>query len=109
MIPFVGPHDPPTLEDYHHRSQERSRVIGFGVETAVVLPCPFCAAPEWLTHRIVDTLSSALRPPGVVCQVCGRGMAAIFSTLADGGTCMELVHTVGDPAPHYLPPIRGRE
>jgi hypothetical protein len=76
--------------------------IGFGVEMHV--PCPFCAEPDWLVHKIVDTREAY--SAGAVCKHCDRGCRALFKRDAGGGVSWEFVQTSGRAAPSFVLPMR---
>lgn len=95
---------PTTREEYDRRFAENSRLEGFGIGNVTQhMPCPFCAAPDFMVHKILDV--EAVMSKGAVCTECGRGLRAIFHRTPES-VSFELVQTVGEDAPSYLPPIR---
>jgi hypothetical protein len=91
--------DPQSSEEYNARFQASRRMSGYGLDTTVHLPCPFCAAPDWLVHRVIDT--EAAMSEGATCQECGRSARAIINT-QNGNKTFEIVQTGGfDPPPWH--------
>lgn len=95
--------DPATREAYDAKAKANTKMSGFGLDTAMHMPCPFCAAPDFLVYRIVD-VETALSAPRV-CATCKRGSKAVF-TRGAGGVSFEFVQTEGPDGPAYLPPMR---
>jgi hypothetical protein len=78
---------------------------GFGMGTAQIMPCPFCATPGMMRVRVMNAREDMER--GGHCDQCGRSIKALFTDMADGSYSFELVLTEGDdPPPWLLPPIR---
>lgn len=92
-----------TQEEYEKRFHENAQVTGEGLETTMHMPCPFCAAADFLVHHIIDTENAY--EGGAVCGECGRGAKAIF-TRSEGNTTFEFVQTMGDDPPDFLPRMR---
>lgn len=106
---------PQNYDEYLKRSKANQRLTGHFFETAMVLPCPFCAAPDFLEARIVDEafllgrereapMARALMA-GRTCRECGRSAKAIV-THEGAGVRIEVVQSGGDPLPAWLPAIR---
>lgn len=95
--------DPATLEEYQAKSIANVKYEGHGLSVAMVMPCPFCAEPDWLRHLVLEVESALAR--GATCKSCGRGAKAIFERNA-GGVKFEIVQVLGDPPAPYLPPMR---
>lgn len=92
--------DPQTPEEYIARQQASQHLSGYGADTTVHVPCPFCAAPEWLVHRVIDT--EAAMSKGATCKKCGRTARAHIATHPGGGKSFEIVQTGGpDPPPWH--------
>jgi hypothetical protein len=96
--------EPATQEEYEARHAENYRLSGHGIGNVHVhMPCPFCAAPEFLTYEILSMRDTLAR--GATCKECKRGMRAVFKS-DDHSTGFELVQTAGaDPAP-WIPQMR---
>jgi hypothetical protein len=92
-----------TKAEYLTRFAQNQRVEGFGLDTAVVYPCPFCAAPDWATHKILEMEEVMAQEHR--CGECGRAAKMIFKRDASG-VQFEFVQTAGDDAPEWLPPMR---
>jgi hypothetical protein len=92
-----------TKEEYEQKFLGNQKITGFGIETTMHMPCPFCAEPDFLVHTILDTQKAYIN--GAICNHCGRGARAIFH--GDGQSIrFYFVQTVGDPPPEYAPPMR---
>ena len=89
------------MDEYAARFHANQRVEGFGIDVCMHVPCPFCAAPDWLVHPIL--LTQEAMGDGAVCRECGRGAKAVFSEHHDC-TFIELVQTVGTAQPVWLRP-----
>ena len=97
--------DPATGEDYDALAMANTRISGHGVrETRIHLPCPFCAAPEFMSYLVID--AEAAMTAGATCEACGRSAKTIFTKHDDGGKSFEIVQTGGSDPPAYLPPMR---
>ena len=90
-------------QEYEAKFHANEKITGYGSEVTMHMPCPFCAEPDFITHRVID--SEEAYEKGAVCKYCKRGAKAIFKHTA-GGVEFEFVQTVGDPIPDYLPPMR---
>jgi hypothetical protein len=90
---------------YEEKSHRNSTLSGFGFETEVHVPCPFCAEPDFIVHPITDPETAYAR--GAVCGSCGRGMRALV-TRSKAGVSFELVQTAGDDPPAWLVPALRR-
>lgn len=66
------------------------------------VPCPFCCAPDVLTHTVLDTEDAYRR--GAVCGSCGRGFRAVFTKDEPhrGATTISFVQTCGDDPPSFI-------
>jgi bacterioferritin-associated ferredoxin len=93
--------EPKNIDEYNKRSQLSHRVTGFGLDTTVHTACPFCAAPDWMHHKIMDTETAMAR--GATCAECGRSARAIISH-SNGGVSFEIVQTGGRDQPEWLEP-----
>lgn len=96
--------DPATLEDLHRLIQENCHFSGTSPNVQVHAACPFCGAPDFWCHPLLET-EKALED-GTVCGQCGRGMRALVTRSADGNEVrMRMVQTCGDDPPPYLSKI----
>lgn len=89
-----------TLEERNARYHQNAKVTGFGEATTVHHPCPFCAAPDFMVCRVIDT--KAAMSEDRTCAECGRGTRAIIVE-TPSTTTFELVQTSGDDPPPYMP------
>lgn len=92
---------PNNKEEYLTRYHSNQRYTGFGLETAMVMPCPFCAAPDFLVCRVIDT-EKALSED-TKCKECERSAKYIFQRNAIGVT-FEIVQTGGPDQPDWFTP-----
>jgi hypothetical protein len=99
--------EPTSIEEYQARLHENTKVTGQGIEgTRLHLPCPFCAAPEFLAFPILD--QERMLRAGAVCRECGRGMRAVYERPNEALTRFYLVQTEGPPPAAWCP-VRRRE
>ncbi len=96
-------YDPKDLDTYNAQYQDGTEYVGYGLETGMKVPCPFCTAPGFMEYRIMGCAEVMAREH--ICGRCKRGMKAIIKK-AGGNTSMEMVQTRGDGPPAYLGPIR---
>lgn len=93
-----------TKEEYERKFVANTKYSGFGMDTTIHMPCPFCAEPEWRVCKILEV--EADNQKEAVCKHCGRGSKVIFNK-DSGGFSFEIVQTCGDDAPDYIqPPMR---
>ena len=95
--------EPDSQMEYEARFAKNQRVDGFGIEgVRVHVPCPFCAAPDWVVHGILEAERAYSR--GAACAACGRAARVVFTPIA-GGKALTFVQTAGgDPPPWVLIP-----
>lgn len=93
---------PANAEEYLERFNTNQKCSGFGIEEATIhMPCPFCAAPDFMVYRIIDAQDAMMK--GGICKECGRGCQAVFQKSAHS-TAFEFVQTVGADQPDWLTP-----
>lgn len=92
-----------SFEEYKTKFAAHEKIAGEGIATTLHIPCPFCAEPDFLVHKILDAEDTYTR--GAICKHCGRGSRGIVKHHADGAN-VEFVQTSGPPAPDWLPPMR---
>ena len=95
--------EPTSREEYEAKFKANQKITGLGLDVTMHVPCAFCAEPDMLVHRVVDTEQAY--SAGAVCKFCGRGIRGIF-THDRGGVSLEIVQTVGAAPPVWLPAIR---
>ncbi len=101
--------EPTTKAEYERRFKAAYRIEGYGPDITMHLPCPFCAAADWLAQPVFDPdRPRSGRGPDVTCYGCGR-TAAFIHTPTGGGTTVELVQTGGDDPPPWVPCRRENE
>lgn len=95
---------PTSKEEYFKRFYENQRVEGFGLDTSMVYPCPFCAAPDWAKNKIIEMEEVMARAHH--CGECGRSAKMIFDRSANG-VSFEVVQCGGpDQADWFEPKMR---
>jgi hypothetical protein len=99
--------EPKSKEEYEQRFKSNSKITGYGMDTTVHVPCPFCAAPNFMSYKITEV--EDVLGNGSVCGECNRGSRGIVLKIK-GGTTIELVQTSGpDFNVSWLPPMRREE
>ncbi len=98
---------PRNQDDYLRRFYANHSVDGFGLDTRVHMPCPFCAAADFAIFRIVD-MREVLRHEAT-CAECGRSGRSIFVSDKPDEKLIEFVQTGGDDPPAWLEPKPRRE
>ncbi len=93
---------PTTREEYERRFAIAHKIEGRGIEGVTMhTPCPACAAPDFLVHKLLAVESAW--EAGATCVECGRGFRAIFKrTTPFGGVRFEIVQFRGDDLPAWL-------
>jgi bacterioferritin-associated ferredoxin len=92
---------PTTMAEYLARFAENQHITGFGLDTGMSLPCPFCAAPNFTSYKIVEV--ERVLSDGATCLECGRSAKAIIQR--DGPNIQtEIVQTGGADQPEWLEP-----
>lgn len=92
---------PSNMEQYLKRFDGNQKITGTGLDTTVTMPCPFCAAADFVSYRVIDVEQVMSR--GAICRECGRGARAISHRRA-GGASIEVVQTCGPEQPEWLSP-----
>ena len=90
-------------DEFNEKHEANSRISGSGSETTLHMPCPFCAEPDFLVHRIVD--ADAAYAKGAVCKFCRRGVRRVVNCGQVGWTT-EAVQTCGPDVASWQRPIR---
>lgn len=88
------------MDAFNAKFKKNMKIDGFGLDVMLHVPCPFCADPDALVHKVIDTVSAYEK--GARCKGCGRGFRGIF-TQHRGGTTFLIVQTAGDDPPAWLP------
>jgi bacterioferritin-associated ferredoxin len=94
-----------TQEEYVARFQASHKIEGYGIDGMTIhVPCPFCAAPDNLVHKIMDTHEAYAK--GATCAECGRSWMTIIHEHSAQGVRFEVVQTGGDDPPSWFMPMR---
>lgn len=92
--------EPTSQVEYEQRYHQNHKLSGYGVEGVTQhMPCPFCAAPDWLVHRIIDSREAFAQ--GATCRECGRSARALYSE-SHGALRFEFVQTLGPDQPDWM-------
>lgn len=99
--------EPKDAKEYLDRFAQNQKIEGFGIGNIHIhMPCPFCAAPDFLVYELLDTETAMEK--GGTCKECKRGAHAIV-TSQKGGVQFEMVQTAGPDQPEWLVPKMRRE
>lgn len=97
---------PQNAAEYLERFHANQRLSGFGFDTTQHMPCPFCAAPDFLVFKILE-VEYALSC-GARCGECDRSMKAVFKKIS-GSVSFEVVQTSGSDPPEWVQPRMRRD
>jgi len=86
---------PQSLREFEDRYNANYKVEGWAFQSNVHLPCPFCAAPDWLTYQIANMVLATQE--GATCKECGRTAKMVLS---DDGY-MRMTQIDGPPPPSW--------
>lgn len=86
------------MQEYSALFLANQRIEGVGFEVTMHVPCPFCAAPDFLASGIATAQSDWAR--GGTCPACGRSAKTLFQ----GNGNWEIVQTGGPEPPEWLTP-----
>lgn len=92
---------PSNMDEYRERFWRNNRVEGFGMDVSVIVPCPFCSAPGFMTYKILEVEEEMVKPH--TCEECGRGAKAVVER-SEGEVAFEIVQTSGPDQPDWLEP-----
>lgn len=99
--------EPTSQLEYEVRYAKNQRIEGYGIEgVRIHVPCPFCAASDFIVHKIMDTEAAHAR--GAVCRECNRGCRMV-ATAVSGGKAFRFVQTIGPTAPRWVAALFTRE
>ena len=99
---------PNNMEELAALTTANTQYVGFGLDTAVVFPCAFCAAPGVIKAKVIEIERAMER--GASCSACGRSWRAVFTLPGLGVKQFEIVQTGGDDPPDwFLPKMRRAE
>lgn len=92
---------PNSKEEYLARFQSSRRIEGFGLDATIVYPCPFCAAPDWAKHKLLEIEEVMSKPHH--CGECERS-ARLDLVRTATGVSFEVVQCGGPDQPDWLEP-----
>jgi len=90
--------DPESGEEYAKKFHANQRITGYGLETTMHLPCPFCAEPDFRVYRVIDSEIAWKEP--AVCKHCERGLELVIERTATG-TTMQFFQSSGPEQPRW--------
>ncbi len=93
--------EPKSMAEYLTRFQQAERVSGYGLDTTIHVPCPFCAAPDWMVYKIMEVEIAG--ETGATCKECKRSARMPVRT-ERGAKIIQLVQTGGPKQPDWLEP-----
>lgn len=93
--------EPTSMYGYLQRYRQNEHIVGLGVETRSITPCPFCAAPNFWSYRIIEVKDVICKD--TVCGECERGARTLIKR-TEQGTMFEVVQTSGRDQPAWLTP-----
>jgi hypothetical protein len=93
---------PINMMQYLTRFKKNERISGFGIEKATVhMPCPFCAATDFLVYRIIDVHEALAK--GATCKECKRSLGA-DQVGREGCVTVSFYQSGGPDQPEWLEP-----
>jgi hypothetical protein len=93
---------PESKLEYEERLTHNTDLSGFGFDTSVHMPCPFCAAPDFLIYKVLEVASAFQQD--TTCAHCKRTVRGALHTTPNTAT-MRLFQVAGDDPPPWAPPI----
>jgi hypothetical protein len=100
---FVKIPEPTNADEYLERFARNNKISGYGMETTMHMPCPFCAAPDFLVYAITDTFKAL--DEGATCKHCDRSQATVETRSEDGlQVRLAMFQTGGPDQPEWLTP-----
>lgn len=94
--------DPQDMVEYNALMSENFSMHTIDGEVRVSLPCPFCAAKNWLTYS-VQTMRKTLLD-GATCSNCGRSAKLEARGIDEESTQLDLFQTGGPEQPAWMSP-----
>lgn len=93
---------PMTMGAFNRRFHRNRSITGYGVDVKISMPCPFCAAADFMVYRLLEMRKAISQ--GATCKACGRSARAIFHGNDDSELRFEIVQTGGPQQPEWLEP-----
>jgi hypothetical protein len=93
--------EPKDYDEYLKRFFQNNKIEGFGLDVTMRMPCPFCAAVDFMVYAVLNAEDAMTR--GATCKECNRGARAIFKRMG-GSVSFELAQTEGREQPAWLEP-----
>ncbi len=90
----------PALAEFNRRFWDNHRIEGYGLDVETHIPCPFCAAPDFVIIPLLET-EEAMQGEQT-CAECGRSGRHLFDRSQEGVLKFEFVQTAGDDPPSWL-------
>jgi len=99
--------EPTSQQEYEQTFNANQRLSGSGLDTTVHLPCPFCAAPDFMIYKIIE--ADTAMADGATCVQCSRSAALELSVNTPSNKQFEIVQTGGPDQPSWLQPQMRRK
>ncbi len=96
------PETPVDLPTFLARFEETTNNGRCETARGLLLPCPFCAAPDFTTYPVFETTPETPQRE-FVCKECGRGAKPVVEFIS-GATCFQFFQTRGDASPPWFRP-----
>lgn len=94
---------PTNADEFNARYNRNLHYENTGLQTTTHIPCPFCAAPDFMVFRVLRTTEAM--ELGGTCRECGRSSRSEV-TRKPGEVSFEIVQTGGADPPDYMPKMR---
>jgi transposase-like protein len=91
--------EPKDMQEYTERFAANQKITGFGVNVTMHMPCPFCAEPDFMVYKIIETEDAT----GGTCKACNRTLLIEHEVVGPTRT-IRMYQTGGPPQPEWLNP-----
>lgn len=91
---------PSSYDEFLKRVGTNQMVSGYGVESVIHMPCPFCGAGHFVCYNVLQC-EEALSQSNT-CDECHRSSKCVFEK-KDRDTSFTLVQTGGPDCPQWFP------
>jgi hypothetical protein len=91
--------EPKDHGEYARRYNDNCRITESKDGTIMHLPCPFCAASDFISYQLMET-ETALNTE-IVCRECQRGLRTIIHK-SHGQLRLEFIQTRGNDPPPWV-------
>jgi hypothetical protein len=91
--------EPKDMQEYTERFAANQKISGYGADVTMHLPCPFCAAPDFMVYKIIEMEDVT----GGTCKACSRSMA-MDQEVVGSTRSVRMFQTGGPAQPEWLSP-----